>query len=112
MVKPLHLRRRGLVLDGLAEVLVGGGVVGLTDVAEAAGDGAEGGDELELVLRGGLHEGGPTVGLDAEDLVELRTVLGGDVLGDLDAGGMQDAVDAAPLFAGPGDGVVDGVPCW
>jgi hypothetical protein len=96
------------LLHGLGKVLVGGGVVRLPQVAEAARDAAEGHEELQSVVARCRHEGVPALHLDAEDRVELRAVLGGEVLADLDAGCVDDAVDAAPLRPRPLDGFLHG----
>ena len=94
--------------DDLAEQVVGGAVVGLAGVAEAAGDRAERHGRAERHVAERVQQVEPAVGLDVEDEVELALLLVGQEVADLEPGGVQQHVDRAAALADAGDHLGDG----
>ena len=80
--------------EQLALQVVGGAVVGLTDVAEPPGHRAERHDGAERHRSDGVQHVEQTVTLDREHEVELARLLVGQRVADLDPRRMQQDVDA------------------
>ena len=91
--------RRAEAGRDFAEQVVGGTVVRLSRVAEAAGDGAERHRRAQRHVADGVQQVEPAVRLHVEDQVEFRRALVGQEVAALDAGGMQQHVDAPGAFA-------------
>ena len=83
----------------LAKQIVGGAVVGLAAVAEAAGNRAERHRRAQRHVADGVQQIEPAVRLDVEDQVELALVFVGQEVAALQSGGVQQHVDAAAALA-------------
>ena len=107
--RPVENQTLGLRTSGtqtrsqLAQQVVGGTVIGLTGVAKATGDGAEGHGRTQGHLADGPHQVEPAVALDVEDQIELARLLVRQHVADLQTSGMEEDVDAAMLLAHLGD---------
>ena len=98
------------LLGELAEQVVGGAVIGLSAVAEPAGDRAEDDGGADGQVAGGAQQAEEAVRFDVEDQVELRRRFLVQRLADFHAAGMDQDVQAAvrraissttPATAGP-----------
>ena len=83
----------------LAQQVVGRCVVGLPGVAEPTGHGAEPDGGADRHVAGRAHQVEPAVGLDAEDQLELRSLLLRQALADLQPSRVQQDVDAPMRLA-------------
>ena len=91
--------------DALAEQVVGGGVVGLAGVAEAARDRAEDDGVADRCVPQRPQQVQPAASLDVEDEVELGLRLVGQEVADLDSGAVHQHVDAVDALQRAGDGL-------
>ncbi len=93
---------------GLGEQLVGRRVVSLPGIAESPRDRREDDRGAQRNSLQRAHQVEPAVGLDVEDAVELLRTLRDQPVADLEAGGVQQDVDAFPTAAQLGERRLDG----